>query len=159
MLLGRTTITIAHRLSTIKDADCIYVMGDGMVLESGTHEQLLADVNGAYYRLVQAQKLRESNDVQDTTDSDDQTFPTKEAGGDYSEVAKDEIPLGRVHTNRSLASEILAQKQQTGEREYSMLYLFKRMGMINRDQWPRYSIGIIGAISKYSADSPFWLEG
>ncbi|KAF9230695.1 P-loop containing nucleoside triphosphate hydrolase protein, partial [Melanogaster broomeanus] len=32
---GRTTITIAHRLSTIKDADCIYVMGDGLVLEQG----------------------------------------------------------------------------------------------------------------------------
>ncbi|KAF9242528.1 P-loop containing nucleoside triphosphate hydrolase protein [Melanogaster broomeanus] len=38
---GRTTITIAHRLSTIKDADCIYVMGDGIVLEQGTHAKLL----------------------------------------------------------------------------------------------------------------------
>ncbi|KAF9510735.1 hypothetical protein BS47DRAFT_1251322, partial [Hydnum rufescens UP504] len=39
---GRTTITIAHRLSTIKDAGCIYVMGDGLVLEQGTHDELLA---------------------------------------------------------------------------------------------------------------------
>ena len=40
--LGRTTITIAHRLSTIKDADCIFVMGDGLVLEQGTHSELLS---------------------------------------------------------------------------------------------------------------------
>jgi ATP-binding cassette subfamily B (MDR/TAP) protein 1 len=57
---GRTTITIAHRLSTIKDAECIYVMGDGMVLERGTHAELLRHEDGSYARLVQAQKLKES---------------------------------------------------------------------------------------------------
>src|ERR1700760_3028189 len=59
---GRTTITIAHRLSTIRDADQIYVMGDGMVLERGTHDELLADETGPYAKLVAAQKLRESQE-------------------------------------------------------------------------------------------------
>jgi ATP-binding cassette, subfamily B (MDR/TAP), member 1 len=58
---GRTTIVIAHRLSTIKDADQIYVMGDGRVLEQGTHAELLQIPGGAYARLVQAQKLKESH--------------------------------------------------------------------------------------------------
>lgn len=50
---GRTTIVVAHRLSTIVDADCIYVMEAGRVVESGTHAELLAK-NGAYFRLYGA---------------------------------------------------------------------------------------------------------
>jgi ATP-binding cassette, subfamily B, bacterial len=45
--VGRTTILIAHRLSTIRRADRIYVLGDGEMLEEGTHEELVA--NGRAY--------------------------------------------------------------------------------------------------------------
>ena len=47
---GRTTLTIAHRLTTIKDYDRILVLGEEGIVESGTHEQLLAK-QGVYYRL------------------------------------------------------------------------------------------------------------
>jgi ATP-binding cassette subfamily B protein len=51
---NRTTIAIAHRLSTIRNADCIYVMENGKLLESGTHEQLL-EKNGIYESLWRIQ--------------------------------------------------------------------------------------------------------
>lgn len=49
-LEGKTIITIAHRLSTIKNSDIIYVMGQNGVLESGTHDELMAK-KGEYFKM------------------------------------------------------------------------------------------------------------
>lgn len=52
--MGRTCITIAHRLTTIQDADLICVVNEGIIAESGTHQELI-EKNGLYYQL-QTQK-------------------------------------------------------------------------------------------------------
>ncbi len=54
LMAERTAIIIAHRLSTAKIADCILVMHNGKIIESGTHDELIR-AGGFYYRLVEAQ--------------------------------------------------------------------------------------------------------
>ncbi len=54
MRQGRTTIAIAHRLSTIQDADCIYVLDKGKIIESGSHDQLIA-LGGTYKKMYDLQ--------------------------------------------------------------------------------------------------------
>ena len=51
---GRTAIVIAHRLTTVKHADCILVLDEGKLVESGTHEQLL-EADGQYAKLYKTQ--------------------------------------------------------------------------------------------------------
>lgn len=53
---GRTTIAVAHRLSTIQKADVIYVIDQGRVVESGTHDEL-QHRRGKYFELVNLQSL------------------------------------------------------------------------------------------------------
>jgi ATP-binding cassette subfamily B protein len=51
---GKTMIIIAHRLSTVRNADKIYVLNEGEIVESGTHDELF-DLEGNYYKLVNNQ--------------------------------------------------------------------------------------------------------
>ncbi len=62
LLEGRTSFVIAHRLSTIRNADQVFMLKDGAIVERGTHETLLA-LRGAYYDLYMSQFRREEEPV------------------------------------------------------------------------------------------------
>jgi ATP-binding cassette, subfamily B (MDR/TAP), member 1 len=113
-------------------------MGEGEVLEQGTHNELLSS-NGAYAQLVAAQRLREAKEAQATEGNVD----------DIEKLAREEVPLGRSNTSRSLASELIEEKQkmkaETEHGDYNMFYLAKRMGLLIPEQYWRYVVGAMFA--------------
>ena len=58
LLHGRTSFVVAHRLSTIVSADIIVVLQHGVIIEQGTHEELMAK-QGYYYELFTSQYRQE----------------------------------------------------------------------------------------------------
>jgi ATP-binding cassette, subfamily B (MDR/TAP), member 9 len=66
-MAGRTVLVIAHRLSTVQDADRIVVIGEGRVLESGSHDALIEDGGGVYAQLVRRQMTRKGSSVANLT--------------------------------------------------------------------------------------------
>lgn len=124
-------------------------MGDGLVLESGTHNDLI-QAGGAYARLVQSQKLREGRGNSGPSDADD---ASEDSGHSIEKEIREEIPLGRKNTDHSLASDILEQKRRamaaSGEdedgKDYGLPYLFRRMFFLVRDQWKNYFFGAVFA--------------
>ncbi|KAJ1604138.1 hypothetical protein NDA14_002305 [Ustilago hordei] len=175
---NRTTITIAHRLSTIKNADNIVVMGKGVILETGTHDQLL-QLNGAYAQLVDAQKIRANVSTKTTEDDEEEDegvgkkfvpsnaqvsatplVTTDVEKQQLREEAKAEMPAGldKTATHGSVASAILAQRQaqaaaeEENEKIPSIFYLLYRLAKINRDHvLSLYVPGVIASICSGAA--------
>lgn len=178
---NRTTITIAHRLSTIKNADKIVVMGKGVILETGKHEDLLA-LNGAYAQLVDAQKIR----AKVATEVHEENFAEQEEGNNgqakfvpsnakvdaplatsdtekaaLREDAKAEMPAGleKSATRQSVASAILQQREREraeqdkeNEKIPSIFYLLYRLAKINRDHvLGLYLPGVVASICSGAA--------
>ncbi len=123
---GRTTIIIAHRLSTIKKADKIVVMKKGKVIEEGNHESLLADENGAYWALVNAQKLSMGEAFAEETD--------------LLEDLTQQLTKGQSHAS---GAEVVSDE----EAEWKPKSFFGSFGLLMVEQsslWPLYLLLIIG---------------
>ncbi|KAL1846441.1 hypothetical protein Plec18170_009167 [Paecilomyces lecythidis] len=106
--VNRTTIVIAHKLATIKRAHNIVVISKGVIVEQGTHEQLLGK-DGAYARLVYAQDLETATERK----HDDTDGYTEEHGDTEKET------LGNVLTTGSMAAGISNAREQQAMLDYA----------------------------------------
>jgi len=130
-------------------------MGEGLILESGTHSELLHDENSPYARLVAAQRLKETH-----VEEDDSESSTADGLDGIEKAIREEIPLQRRDTStRSLASEILEKNKQEHQekKHYNMFYLFKRIGSLNPPGYKAYFFGSCAAICAGMVNPAFGL--
>ncbi|OTB00428.1 hypothetical protein M426DRAFT_324297 [Hypoxylon sp. CI-4A] len=134
---NRTTIMIAHRLSTVKKADNIVVLAKGKVIQSGTHEGLMAEVGGPYWVLTNSQKLS----MHDTAES------LLDTASEVTEVEKRTMDLMTLDESKdeprdseSTAIDVVEHKDKG---------IFSSFGVLLAEQkpfWPWYMVTLFGAI-------------
>jgi ATP-binding cassette, subfamily B (MDR/TAP), member 1 len=155
---GRTTIVIAHRLSTIKTAHNIVVLVNGKIEEQGTHDELL-DSSGAYYKLVEAQRLNEEKEADavspDGEDDLTETHEEKELERTVSLIKMSRTTssksgmksgaLERQPTTKSVSSMVLGKNESEKESSHSLWTLIKFTYSFNRKETPYMLVGLVFA--------------
>ncbi|KAM7121162.1 ATP-binding cassette sub-family B member 5 [Molossus nigricans] len=127
---GRTTIVVAHRLSTIRSADLIVTVKDGMVVEKGTHAELMAK-QSLYYSLAMSQDIKKADEQIESMA--------------YSEKNTSSAPLFSVSSVKcdfTDKSEESTQNKETSLPEVSLLKIFK----LNKSEWPSVVLGTLASV-------------
>nr|XP_005998568.2 PREDICTED: multidrug resistance protein 1 [Latimeria chalumnae] len=136
---GRTTIVIAHRLSTVQNADVIAGLQNGVIIEQGTHEELMKG-NGLYYTLVSTQTFSDGADEVTQKTVDDKNSPETKSAPSQS--------LRRRSTHTSF-KKTLSEKSSvtTIEPDGNVPPVsFLRVLKLNKTEWPYFVLGTFCAI-------------
>ncbi|XP_069769956.1 ATP-dependent translocase ABCB1-like isoform X2 [Narcine bancroftii] len=133
---GRTTIIIAHRLSTIRTADTIASFQNGVLVEQGTHEELMQN-DGIYHSLVEAQKFKSTE--KDEKESDDVTAANENEYPPCKRTLSNSSSTKSISHNETKLEE--SKMEEVKLREVSLLKLFK----LNKTEWPAITVGVLAA--------------
>ncbi|XP_009569142.2 ATP-dependent translocase ABCB1 isoform X2 [Cuculus canorus] len=161
---GRTTIVIAHRLSTIRTADTIAGFDKGVVVEQGTHSELMLQ-KGVYYSLVMEQGC--SDDVQgDETSEESEDTGDEEYEGNYRNDLVEELTLQhnfeesvtsgrrsiRKRSSRCKSKKFSSKKKPFRKKKKKELeeenlpaVSYLRILALNKPEWPYVLLGVIAA--------------
>ncbi|KAI1126181.1 hypothetical protein F5Y10DRAFT_293954 [Nemania abortiva] len=118
---NRTTFIVAHRLSTVMNADIIFVVANGQVVEQGSHEELIAK-NGKYAELwskqifVKPKERKDSVDVAETSSSTNSEQADELIDEEMSETSPSDA-LGSLSTVEEAEGEVEADKFDTADSE------------------------------------------
>ncbi|KAL0794554.1 hypothetical protein Bca101_065931 [Brassica carinata] len=150
VMVGRTTVVVAHRLSTVRNADIIAVVHGGNIIESGSHDELISNPDGAYSSLLRIQEAANPN-VNHTPSLPVSTQPLPERP-----ITK--TNSGSMHQSGN-QPETTRQGKVTLGRLYSMIRpdwkygLFGLFGsLMAGSQMPLFALGISQALVSYYMD-------
>ncbi|KAM4705764.1 ATP-dependent translocase ABCB1-like [Rhinophrynus dorsalis] len=164
---GRTTILIAHRLSTIRTADVIAGFRNGMVVEKGSHNELMSK-KGVYYSLVMLQNQSEDSSLEENAHKEC-SFPGKEGNCNDDDIhdlqdtdldfqiveglqpIKRESFRGRSGTGKSKKLSLLNSNVQTSSenikevKEINPEIPLSRILDLNKPEWLYIAVGVVAA--------------
>lgn len=130
----KTTLVIAHKLATVKAADSIAVMQEGVVVEQGSHKELV-DLDGHYAAMVRAQDLNTQAGEAEVADEDDEQMQQRPLG------------LQRTKTTGASSSAEAEIKNLTrGTLDYSLLKCIYIMFKENPSLYGWYVVTLIGCL-------------
>jgi len=129
---GRTTIIIAHRLVTVKDADKIFVMKDGAVVQEGRHEDL-SKADGLYAELIQAQRFEKKKQARSSSSSAISTAATIQEEGALKSKASQTTLLGSVTPPNQRVNK-------------NALQLIGRCFALSRSEAPAIGLGLFASV-------------
>ncbi|CAN8266078.1 unnamed protein product [Cochlearia groenlandica] len=139
--IGRTTILIAHRLSTIRNADVISVVQNGHVVETGSHDELMANFDGQYASLVRLQQI-EKDDSNMNTSVNVQTVPISDPSKDLRASSRVSTLSRSSSANTVTTSSIVKNLSQDNKLP---LPSFKRLLAMNLPEWKQALYGCVSA--------------
>ncbi|XP_071811435.1 ATP-dependent translocase ABCB1-like isoform X3 [Apostichopus japonicus] len=172
---GRTTIVIAHRLSTIKNSDKICAIQNGVVVEEGTHAELMDRPDGVYAQLVKQQQTKEVNEAEDeakeeiTDDEEDEEEGEKELtekesldkkrSSSFKMKRVDSRASGGKRPSKNLMSQVSVKSEasehaassgtpllnEDNDEEILQYFSWGRIMKMNASEWYLIVIGFIAA--------------
>ncbi|XP_026264294.2 ATP-binding cassette sub-family B member 5 [Urocitellus parryii] len=128
---GRTTIVVAHRLSTVRSADLIVTLKDGMVVEKGTHAELMAQ-QGLYYSLAMSQDIKKVDEEMESM-----TYSTERNTSPATLCA-----VNSIKSDSDDKCEESIQSKETSLPEVSLLKIFK----LNKSEWIFVILGTLASV-------------
>uniref|UniRef100_A0A286XSX1 ATP binding cassette subfamily B member 1 n=1 Tax=Cavia porcellus TaxID=10141 RepID=A0A286XSX1_CAVPO len=135
---GRTTIVIAHRLSTVRNADVIAGLEDGVIVERGSHDELMKE-KGVYYRLVTIGDELENEVCESKSENDALAMSLKGSGSSLKRRSTRKSDSGSQGQDRKLSTKEALEENVPP-------VSFWRILKLNITEWPYFVVGVFCAI-------------